>query len=724
MRPRRPARPSLIALSLLGLLGAVIAGRPAAQEAPVGLIADRIAYDETTGVIAASGNVEVLYQGRILRAAEIRYDTRAETIRATGPIVLVDPAGGVLLADAAALTPDLADGLIEGARVLIGEQLQLAAVEGRRSGGRFATLDRVVASSCTICAGDPTPTWAIRAERVTQDPVAQRIYFENASLQLFGLPVAYVPRLSIPEPGVERASGFLPPELSSSQIYGLGLKQPYYRVLSPSSDYTLTPFVTSQGGLLAEGEYRRRFAEGGFSLGGIVALDDGLDADIGGDGLRWSLEAAGDFALDRGYVAEFDVSLVGDDVFLKQFDYSDDDLLTSTARIRRTRAKDDFRLEIIAFQSLLPDEDSASVPTVLPDFAYRRLREAPVIGGQLAYDLQALGITRDAGDTVLRATGGLDWSRSWTLPAGLLVEATAAAAIDGYGVLGDAGAGDELFARTTPLAMLDLRWPLLRRDPGADHVIEPIAQVILSDSIGDTEPPNEDSTLTEFTYANLFSTNRFAGRDRLETGLRSNLGVRYTRYDPDGWELGVSLGRVLRASDLDQFPGGSGLNGRWSDYVGAVTLEFDWGLDLSNRLLVDESLGFTRNELSVGYAGAAGGLSASYVYLAEDTENAELGPQDETSELALAARYRLRPNWEVRGSWRYDLTNSSNLRAGGGITYGNECAEFDLSVSRRYTSSDNLPPSTSIGFGLRLAGLGASQTRDWPARTCVMAGLR
>jgi LPS-assembly protein len=182
---------------------------------------------------------------------------------------------------------------------------------------------------------------------------------------------------------------------------------------------------------------------------------------------------------------------------------------------------------------------------------------------------------------------------------------------------------------------------------------------------------------------------------------------------------------VLRGTDLDQFPAGTGLDGRWSDYVGAVALDFDWGLGLANRMLVDEDFEFSRNEFTMAYEGARGSLDASYIYLAEDDTNPFLGSQAETSEFALSARYRVLPNWEVRGNWRYDAVSGSNLRAGGGITYGNECAEIDLSVSRRYTSSDNLPPTTTIGFGLRLAGLGASASnRDWPPRTCSVAALR
>jgi LPS-assembly protein len=722
-------RPRLTRVALALLLA--LAAPAAAQGPPVALVADEVAYDRETGLLTAEGAVEVLYQGRVLRAARLVYDERADELRAEGPLVLVDPEGGVLLADAAALTPDLAEGLIEGARVLIAQELQIAAVEARRRGGRFVTLDRVIASSCTICAENPTPTWAIRASRVTQDEAAQRIYFENARLEVLSLPVAWLPRLSIPDPRVERASGFLAPQFLNSQIYGSAIKTPYYRVLGPSADMTFTPFLTSRGGALFEGEYRRRFARGGFDAAGVVAFQDGLADDLGGPGTRWTFSTIGDFDLGRGFVADWDASLVSDDVFLKQFDYSDADLLTSTARVRRTRAKDDLRLAVIAFQSLLPDEDVDTVPAILPDFAYRRELEDPVAGGRVSANLGALGVTRDLGQSMVRGSAGLDWRRDWTLARGLRFGATTSAWLDAYRVWSDADDpeeqdfdGDPLL-RATPLAAVELRWPLVRRGTNADQVIEPVAQLVYSDAFGDTDVPNEDSELPDFSDANLFSLNRFPGRDRLETGLRANLGVQYARHDPDGWSLGLTLGRVLRANDRRQFPAGTGLDGRWSDYVAALSLDFDWGLGLANRLLLGDGFDVTRNEVSVSYEGPTGGLGASYIYLAEDDSNPFLGPQPETSEVALGARYRVLPNWEVRGNWRYDAVRGANVRAGAGITYGNECAEIDLSVSRRYTSSDNLPPATTIGFGLRLAGLGASGTRDdWPPRTCAVAGLR
>lgn len=706
------------ALVLLALVFTVTARPPLGQTLPASLIADRLDYDRDAGRLTAEGNVEVLYQGRILRAKRIVYDEAAETVRADGPLVLTDPRGGVLLADDAALSPDLQAGLVSGAKLLIAGKLQLAAAEIHRSGGRYTTLQRTIASSCTVCAENPTPTWAIRASRVTQDSVARRIYFENARFELFGLPVGYVPRLSIPEPSVERANGVLVPEFLQSNIYGFGFKLPYYHTLGPSADITVTPFVTTTGAKILEGQYRRRFDGGGFDLSGALALDDGLGDD---DGLRGWFSALGAYDLGRGFIAEFDFDVASDDSFLAQFDYSDADRLTSTAGISRTRTEDFVSLDTVAFQSLREDEETDTIPFVFPEFTYRRSTEIPGVGGRLGLNANSLGILRDVGSNMVRIGGSGDWHNDWQLPQGVLASAEAGLDFDLYRVWDNPTLPDAVDTRTMPLVAVEVRWPLVRHTSSADHVIEPIAQVIYSEELGDTDVPNEDSQLPEFDETNLFSLNRFPGQDRLETGLRANLGVSYTREDPSGWSLGATLGQVVRAEPDEDFAEGTGLAGRWSDYVGSVS--FDYGdLTLVNRALFDNEFDFRRNEFAMAYDGARTGVRAAYVYLEADDTNPILGPQPETNELSIDARYRLHANWEIRGLWRYDLSNDSNLRAGGGITYGNECAEFDLSVSRRYTSSSNVPPSTSIGFSLRLAGIGESGDREWPPRACMARG--
>ena len=686
------------------------------QDGPpaVALVSDRIEIDREAGTVTATGNVEVHYQGRVLTARRIVYTEADESIRATGPLALTDPELGVVLADEAALTADLAQGLIASARLLIAGELQLAAAEVRRIEGRYTVLHRTIASTCEVCPGDQAPFWAIRAQRIVRDEETLQIHLRNAVLEVFGFPVLWLPYMRIPDPTVTRASGFLVPEFRQSGIYGLGLRFPYYQVLGPHADATITPFVTERGGMLVEGEFRRRFARGALDLNGVALPNDRLD----GRGFRGTLAARGNYALGGGFRAEIDAAVASDDDFLRQFDYSDADRLTSAARIVRTRAEDHFNFGTVGFQSLRPDEDQAEVPFVLPEFGYRRIWQDAWLGGRVGLEADAVGILRDGGRDVLRVGGNGDWRRDWVMGPGLVAGAEAGAAVDLYHVREGGAADGREEARLAPWMLAEIGWPLARTTEAALHVVEPRATIAWSEAWGEAGMPNEDSQLPEFDETNLFALDRNPGRDRVETGLRANLGVTYARVDAAGWSMHTTFGRVIRITDTDQFATGTGLAGSTSDWVGSVEFGLGAGFGALNRIRLGDGFDVRRNELSVLYDTPRAGFAASWVYLAEDATNADLGAQPEANEIALNARYRVLPNWQLRGQWRYDLATDTSLRAGGGITYGNECAEVDLAVSRRFVQAGDVPPATSVAFVVRLVGFGAGATEQWPRRTC------
>ena len=136
----------------------------------------------------------------------------------------------------------------------------------------------------------------------------------------------------------------------------------------------------------------------------MLAIDDGM-----GERGRGAVSTLGAFALERGFVADFDINIASDRSFLQQFDYSDDDRLTSFARIHRTRAEDYLVFGALGFQSLREDEPNDTVPLILPEFAWRRSTALPGNAGRLGWELEALGVTRREGSDMLRMGGGADW---------------------------------------------------------------------------------------------------------------------------------------------------------------------------------------------------------------------------------------------------------------------------------------------------------------------------
>ena len=90
---------------------------------------------------------------------------------------------------------------------------------------------------------------------------------------------------------------------------------------------------------------------------------------------------------------------------------------------------------------------------------------------------------------------------------------------------------------------------------------------------------------------------------------------------------------------------------------------------------------------------------------------------DPTQEITFDARRKLTPNLTAKVSGRYDFVGDQGTLAGLGLEFLNECVRFDVSLSRRFTSSTSVTPTTDFGLSLDLVGFGGGVTGG-PARSC------
>ncbi len=706
-----PALAALLRLAALWLALSLAAGPAAAQSGPpASLVADRV---QVLGnqTLVAEGNVEVLYQGRRLTASQIIFDQSTNSLSINGPIRIEEGDQYLVLASRAELDAKLENGILESARMVLGQQLQLAAAEMARADGRYTQLYKTVASSCMVCVSNPVPLWQIRAKRVVHDQLERQLYFDNATIQVMGVSIFYLPRLRLPDPTLKRATGFLIPQLRTTSRLGTGIKIPYFIAMGPSQDLTLAPYISSRTTTI-DLRYRRVFGNGRLSFSGAYTSDRILPGKK-----RGYIFGTGNFRYPHDYRLRFDIQSTSDAAYLLDYGISDKDRLKSDVELSRTRRDSYLSAALVHYQSLRSSEDNATLPTLIGDAFYqRRITNGP-FGGIAGYRLEAHSHVRasttptDAnldgivdGRDVSRASLRLDWQKTWTLRSGIELSALSEVNADFYAIGQDATAAGTV-SRITPFAAVTLRWPWSKTTArGVSHVIEPVAQFVFSDDFGPTVP-NEDSTRVEFDEGNLFSLSRFPGSDVYERGLRANIGVSWTRYDPGGWSLGLTVGRILRARDLGQFNQGSGLAGKNSDWLAAVQLRIDPKLTLTNRALFSDGLKFSRNEARISYSGERLKLGSSFVWLRAETGVSATN----RSEWSVDGSYTLRDNWTGRFDWRYDFVTKNAASAGIGLVYLTECIELDLSLSRRFTSSTTVEPETKFSLKVGVAGVGASR---------------
>lgn len=707
----RAARDVIAALAL-AVLAAAPAPAPAADAAPATLIADRVEI-RADAVLVAEGAVEVFYEGARLRARRISYDRRTDRITVEGPIILTQGDSVAVFADFAELSADLQDGLLVSARLVLERELQLAAAEIFRVGGRYTELSQVVASSCQVCAAHPTPLWEIRARRVIHDAEARQIWFEGAQFRLGGVPLAYLPRLRIPDPTNRRATGFLFPSVRTTTELGAGLKLPYFLPVGRSADLTLTPYLSPATRTL-ELRWRQAFRRGIIDVEGAVTRDDLLPGET-----RGHLLGRGAFLLPADYRLRFELREVSDPAYLFDYGSSGTDRLESSVILDRTRRDMSFEAAAWAFRSLRAGEDSATQPGLVTELAFTRRFAPRGLGGIATLSFGALTVYRaatadGAGRDLARATARAAWNRTEILGPGVLATVDLVATAESYGVNQDSAFADRV-ARLYPEAGVTLRWPLMRRGAdGARQVLEPFLMLAWAPENPEAIP-NEDSRLVEFDEGNLLALTRFPGRDARERGARLALGLAWSRHDPAGWTAGLTFGRILRDADRGDFAAGTGLAGARSDWLVAGRLDLPPGLALSGRALLDDDLALSRTDFGLTLATGRLDLGTGLTLL--EASPAEERP-DPIAEWTLDADWRINRNWIVRSGWTYDIEGSRTTLAAFGLGYVSECLTVDLSLSRRFASSTSLRPTTDFGLSVALTGFGTGGEGGAPRRRC------
>lgn len=702
----------------LALLPAAVghAQEPVNEDAPILLTADQVTYDQDLGVVVASGNVEVSQNDRVLLADSLTYNERSATVTASGNVSLLEPSGEVMFADYVELTDDLEEGVIRNIRILLTDQSRVAAASGTRTGGNRTELSRAVFSPCNLCPEDPTraPLWQIKAVRVIHDQEEQLIQYQDAWMEIFGVPIAYTPYFEHPDPTLDRKSGFLAPTFGISGDLGFTSETPYYFNIAPDKDATVAPLVTTKQSVVMIGEYRQRFVDGQIKLGGsaTVAERDGRD-----DQFRGHIDSAGQFDINNNWRWGFDVNRATDKTYLRFYDFDDETILTSRAFAEGFEGRNYASVQGLTFQGTRDIDRNDESPIVLPYANYNFISEPRDYGDYFTLDANAMALSRIDGRNSRRLSLISGWTLPYTAPAGAIYTLGARLQTDLYSVdgvdpdsdaqnpSGDTFSGVE--GRFFPQLFAEWRYPFVRHHDGMNEVLEPVASVIVGPNSGNPgRIPNEDSLDIEFDETNLFSTNRFAGRDRVDAGQRINYGLTWGLYGLGEGYLEAFVGQSYQFNESEQFREGTGIEDHLSDVVGRVEASPNQYLDFLYRFRFDaDTLDPERNEVRVRAGPPVLNLSLSYAFL-NDEANAEdeFGDREEVY-AALSSRFS--EHWFATIAGRRDLEEGKTLSYGAGIGYVDECIEVRTTATRNFYEDGEIEPSTTFLLTVAFKYLGA-----------------
>lgn len=686
---------------------------------PVLLNADELTYDETLGIVIASGDVELAQGDRLLLADRVTYNEKTSVVTATGNIRLLEPSGDVIFADYSELTNDLAQGFVQQVRVLLTDNSRVAGTEAERTDqGRYMRINRAVYSPCDLCESDPTraPLWQLRANRVVHDKEEKEIVYRDARLEMFGIPVLYTPYFAHPDPSVDRKSGFLSPVFGYGGNLGTFGAVPYYWTIAPDKDLTLTPLFSSEDGVQMRAEWRQRFENGRLLLDGSIVNADRKTSSgaVKEDEWRGHLFGNGLFDLNDTWRTGFDLEKTSDRSYLRRYRISGEDILTSRAFIEGFRGRNYAVANAYQFDDLR--ENSENEPFVIPMAEAQLLGEPDsVLGGRWSLGLGLVGLQRSEGRDTQRASVEAGWQREFMADTGFITTVSGSLRSDAYYVTDYVRPDDPTGRGTTdtelrlfPQGQVTVRYPVARQIGSVQHVIEPVVSLTSSPVLEDQDDiPNEDSQDIELSPTNLFRTNRFPGVDRLDSGTRVTYGVNTGVYGFGGGFSEFFLGQSYQLSNNDD-PAlvASGLGKDYSDIVGRIRVSPGPYLDLQYDFqLAEENLEAQVQQFRISAGVPVLRAGANYYYRDRPTTG-DTEPRREYLTTSLSSNFS--EHWSVSVAQNRDLQATDNkLRStSASLTYTDECFTFQIIGQRDNTVRSGEEGGDTVYFRLVFRNLG------------------
>ena len=676
----------------------------AAIAEPTTLDAREISVDRENGLVTARGNVEARADGRLLATERLTYDREKAQLTVPAPMSLTESNGDKISATSAIIDNELEKGHFNDVRLATQSSGRMKAASAQRDGA-LLELEDAIYSSCPECA-DPNdaPLWQIRASRISYDRAVQNISYNHPRLEIYGLPVFYLPYMAHAGPKIEKRSGFLTPSLGGSKDFGTAVDMPYFFNLAPNYDLTLTPRISDQQEPFLSGEWRHLTSKGKYKMTGYIHRpQDDLAMDSQKE-LRGGLMGSGQFAIGD-WSLSFAVEDASDDLFFRRYKISNTPRLTSNLSAARRFGQHYISAEAYRFRETLTEEKTSTVDTILPALTHHYDFANPVLNGALTMRNRLTHRQRDLDVDETRLSSMLDWSWRKITKGGFILSANNRLTIDAYDfgirdgdqTSDDARAIDDVLSANS--TAFTLAYPLQRIGKKDRQTLSPKLQIVLAEAADDYDIiPHNSQTTRDLTKSQLFQP--LTPKDEAS---RVNLGLDHELTFGNQLTSRFFIGQSYNLSD-ETFDISSGFGEDRSAliadatlYAGALSLTQKTRFSKDGRILLRSD-----SRLALAFQAFSIGLEHSFYEIGQTASNTT----EQLEEANVLLGWQMGSNWRLDARVRENLEEQKSVRADAALTYEDDCTLITVSIDRDYSRIGSIEPDTSVNFTFTLKTIG------------------
>ena len=564
-------------------------------------------------------------------------------------------------------------------------------------------FNKSIFTLCDYRKNDKCPPWSIQASQMLHDNKKKTIYYDNAVIKVYDIPIFYFPKLSHADPTVDRRSGFLPPSFSSSKNLGTGISVPYFFNLAGDKNFTFTNRIYASENPLFLGEYHQAFknsnllADFGFTEG----YKKTSSSKKSGQKTHLFSKFIKNFKGKNNSNNSLTVSLqdVSNDKYLKLYkiksnlvDYNKDTLENS---INFTHENDDifFGFNTSMYETLKDDYED-KYEYIFPEITIdKNLLNHEKLG---SLDLQTnfKAHNYDTNKFTNFLVNDFDWnSKELFFESGINTKILGnirninyeAKNVDLY----KKDPSSEFYGSLGLLSQLNLE----KIQGNAKHSLTP--KMLLRFSPGSMR---QEETGSRLDPLKAFSLNRLNNLNNYETGVSGTLGFDY-RTKSQNKSFDFSVAQIINDKENKKMASETSLDEKLSDLVGSANLNLGDRISLNYKFALDQNYS-DLNYNEIGSKFDFGSMNIDFGYL---QEKKHIGNQDYfTTKL----NYKNKKNSLVSFETKRDLITNSTEFYNLSYEYTNDCLKAGLVYRREFYNDSEIEPENSLMFKITLIPFG------------------
>ena len=563
-------------------------------------------------------------------------------------------------------------------------------------------INKAVFTSCKI-NDDKCPPWSISAKEIAHDKNKKQLIYKDAVLKVYDLPVVYFPKFFHPDPSVERQSGFLTPQINSSNVLGDSIYIPYFHAISKNRDITFKPTIFDSSMQMFQNEYRQQNDNSSFIAD--FSLTRGYKSSLSNKRNSIShlfAKFKSDLKLENFIKSDLFISVqkVSNDTYLKVFDTNllenemkpgDQNSLTSELKLSLDADDFNFTSGMQIFENLSL-ENSDRFQYILPYYDYNKNFDFDFFNGQLNFTSSGSNDLNNTNVLKTRVINDLGYQGNQIISdLGIVNNLNVY-----FKNLATLGKNDTAYKSSPQLELMNIyelssSLPLTKSTENHSKTLVPKMSLRFNPS----DMKNYSTSNKSITVDNIFNINRLGLTDSFEKGKSLTIGIDYKKENLKDINkfFEFKLASSFRDKEENFIPSSTGLNKKNSNLFGSAKSVLNENISIDYDFRIDNNYDkFEYNSINTEFS--YNNFTTKFNFVEENGETGNENFLENLTSLNFDENnffsFKTRRNRKLNLTEFYDLV----------YEYKNDCLIAAFKYNKTYYSDRDLKPKEDLLFSV------------------------